>query len=257
MLFDPLKSRLNGFSKGMLNFYLGTQYNSDFPMGNVAVSELETVINAWLVGLHTEIAPVIPRALEWIKKAIDGDELFGVDQNAHRTTLHWASALGRWLQDGLNDNVAWDVARTNEVARWHSQQRPWTAREIVNSGLDDFMAFAYQGRDGFESGVEMYESWTGKREVSLSKLLKPRDFGYALCLQRTSRHQFDEDELFEAGRKMLQANLQEKWLGGGQFIRAATWLKIVYWHHDQTLTPLETVLKAYDNMPKVSRPECV
>jgi len=56
---------------------------------------------------------------------------------------------------------------------------------------------------------------------------------------------------------MLQANLQKNWLGGGQYIRSATWLKIVYWHNDEALTPLQTVLKAYENMPKVPRPDFV
>ncbi|MBB3919589.1 hypothetical protein GGQ65_006935 [Rhizobium fabae] len=33
---------------------------------------------------------------------------------------------------------------------------------------------------------------------------------------------------------MLRANLEETWLGDGQYERAATWLKIVYWDRDQT-----------------------
>ena len=54
---------------------------------------------------------------------------------------------------------------------------------------------------------------------------------------------------------MLQANLEETWLGAGQYTRAATWLKIVYWDRDQTLAPLATILKAYDNMPNVPLPD--
>ena len=100
--------------------------------------------------------------------------------------------------------------------------------------------------NGLKKPSRMTKNW-------LSGDLKPRDFGYALCLYRAARRNFEEKELFEAGRKMLQANLQEEWLGGGQFIRAATWLKIVYWRGDETLTPLQTVLKAYENMPKVPR----
>ncbi|WP_255503901.1 hypothetical protein [Cupriavidus sp. UME77] len=229
-------------------------------MGNVAQSDLADVISAWLVSLHVDVAPVIPRSLKWIEQAIEQDEKFGPDPNAHRTTLHWAKALGGWLDTGWNYEGEWDSARVYEEARWRYEKRPWPAHEIIKSGLDDYMAFAYQGGEhdeGFEAGIEMYERWTGKTSVSLSKALKPRDFGYALCLHRTARQQFDEEDLFKAGRKMLQTNLQENWLGGGQYIRAATWLKIVYWHHDETLTPLQVVLKAYDNMPKVPRPAFV
>jgi hypothetical protein len=175
------------------------------------------------------MAPVVARSRRWIDKAIRDDEDLGVDPNAHRTTLHWAKALGEWLENGANSEGEWDDARVFEEARWRYEKRPWPTNEIVKSGLDDYMAFAYQGGErnvGFEAGIDMYERWTGKSGVSLSRALKPRDFGYALCLQWTAREQFDEEDLLQAGRKMLQANLQENWLGGGQFIRAATWLKI-------------------------------
>jgi hypothetical protein len=49
-------------------------------------------------------------------------------------------------------------------------------------------------------------------------------------------------------------HLTENMLHNGQTIRAATWLKIVYWHADPRLTPEHTMLKAYDDMPTVPRP---
>jgi len=261
MFYDPIKSRINGFEPEMLRWYMERSYDSSMPMGNVAASQIETVIKACLVGLHNEINPVIHRSNEWLDRAIQEDEKFGPDPNAHRRTLHWARALGGWLEDGWDDEGEWDSARVYEEARWRYEKRPWPTNEIVKSGLDDYMAFAYQGGehdDGFQAGIDMYERWTGKSgPISLSKVLKPREFGYALCLHRTCQQQFDEEDLFKAGRRMLQANLQETWLGGGQMIRAATWLKIVYWHHDETLTPLQTILKAYDDMPKVPKPDFV
>lgn len=261
MLFDPIKTRLNGFDDGMLKFYLGTQYDEKRPMGNVAACELGTVLKAWLVGLHEEIKPVIRRSNEWLDRSIKEDEKFGPDPNSHRVTLHWARAIGGWLENGADSEGEWDLARIFEEARWRYEKRPWSANEIVKSGLDDYMAFAYQGGehdDGFLAGIDMYERWTGRSgPVDLSKVLTPREFGYALCLHRACQQQFDEDDLFNAGRKMLQANLQETWLGGGQMIRAATWLKVVYWHHEKSHTPLQTILMAYENMPKVKRPDFV
>lgn len=40
-------------------------------------------------------------------------------------------------------------------------------------------------------------------------------------------------------------------------IEAAVWLKIVHWHHNPSLSPLETILKSYDDMPHVPRPAWV
>ncbi|WP_211472759.1 hypothetical protein [Collimonas humicola] len=262
MTFNPVRMR-QVTEEGGLARVLRTQYDSKFPMGNFAQHDLAEVISIWLVGLQAEVSQVIPRSLQWLDKAIDGDEKFGPDQNAHRTTLHWAKAIGQWLEDGSDDVGEWNSARVFEEARWRYEKRPWSTSEIIKYGLDDYMAFAYQGGEAgkwlevYEAGIEMYERWADKTEISLSKVLKPRDFGYALCLHRTARQQFDEEDLFKAGRKMLQANLQNTWLGGGQYVRAATWLKIVYWHYDETLTPLQVILKAYDNMPNVPRPDFV
>lgn len=111
-------------------------------------------------------------------------------------------------------------------------------------------------RRGVPESAQARRRFGLNRPISLKKVLKPREFGYALCLHR-ARGQFDEEELFEAGRRMLQANLEETWIGAGQNMRAATWLKIVYWHRDESLTPLQVILKAYDNMPNVIRPDFV
>ncbi|NEJ03337.1 hypothetical protein GR216_36050 [Rhizobium leguminosarum] len=243
----------------MLNFYLDTEYDNKLPMGNVARSHLNAAIELQLVGFRSEIEAIVHKANRWLENALAHDEKLGANQDLHRTLLHWARAIGTWLEDASNDEGHWDQARLYEEAAWRFEGRPWPRNEIVKSGLDDYMAFAYQSGehdDGFEAGIDMYEHWIGEKPLSLKKVLKPYEFGYALCLHR-ARGQFDQNELFEAGRRMLQANLEQTWLGGGQYLRAATWLKIVYWDRDQALTPLETILKAYDNMPNVPRPDFV
>ncbi|MBY5458415.1 hypothetical protein HFO89_18915 [Rhizobium leguminosarum] len=261
MKYDPIRSREGKLrdDNAMLTYSLNLTYNSARPMGNVSVGQIESAISAWLVGLHAEIEPVVHRSNLWLDRAIEEDEKMGSNHDFHRALLHSARAMRTFLEDGWNDEGHWASARVCEEAAWRFEGRPWPRNEIIKSGLDHYMAFAYQGGehdDGFEAGIDMYEHWIGEKPLSLKRVLKPREFGYALCLHR-ARGQFDKHELFEAGRRMLQANLEEVWLGGGQFLRAATWLKIVYWHHDEGLTPLEVILKAYDNMPSVPRPDFV
>jgi hypothetical protein len=115
------------------------------------------------------------------------------------------------------------------------------------------MAYAYQA-EKYEEGIAMYEKIRGKSPISLSQTLSPRKLGYAHCLNKLKIKSFDEEKLFDAGRKMLQHNLEGEWLGRGRDILSAIWLKIVYWHKDKTLTPFQTILKAYDNMPRVTKP---
>ena len=258
MLFEPIESR-KSYEEFALDYSLKRQVAEGDPIGNFAISDLNSVVCAWLVGLQKPMSPVIPRSLKWIDRAIADDEDFGEDRNFHRMSLHSTKALGEWMENGWNAEGAWDNARIFAEAVWRYEKRPWPMNEIIKYGLDDYMAFAYQGgehNDGFEAGIEMYERWVGVKNLSLSKTLKPREFGYALCLHQ-ARQQFDPSDLLHAGRKMLQANLNENWLGAGQYCRAATWLKIVYWHHDPLLTPLTTILKAYDDMPNVPMPEFV
>ncbi|EJK79518.1 hypothetical protein [Rhizobium sp. AP16] len=226
MKFDPIRNRQNKLKEdgSFLRYLLAQQYDQNKPMGNVAQYHLGDAISYWLIGIHIEIEPIIHRSNFWLDKAINGDEKFGGNHNFHRTLLHWARAMGTWLEDAANDEGHWDQARVYEEAVWRFEGRPWPRNEIIKSGLDDYMAFAYQGGkhdDGFEAGIDMYQHWLGEKPLSLKKVLKPREFGYARCLHR-ARGQFDENELFDAGKKMLQANLEEVWLGGGQYLRAAT-----------------------------------
>ncbi|MRH00580.1 hypothetical protein GIY21_09795 [Xanthomonas sontii] len=259
MIYDPVKSRLKGFEPGMLKFYLEEKYDENRPMGNHARHKIGIVLDAWLVGLHKEIEPVISRANQWLDMAIESreEERFGSDPNSHRTALHWARAIGEWLEKSNNNVRLWDVARVSEEARWYYKERPWPVKEVLQHGLDDYMAFACQCGE-FQAAIEMYERWKEMHApMLLSKVIKPADFAYALCLHKTGIQKFSDEDLFKTGLKILRTHLQEKWLGGGQFIRAATWLKIVYWDKDQSLSPLSTVLKAYENMPKVKKPEFV
>ncbi|MBB3610877.1 hypothetical protein [Rhizobium sp. BK602] len=256
--FNPIRERET--MDGAVEYVLRTEFDPTKPMGNFAANNIARVIAAWLVLYNKEIEPAIHRANRWLDQVLDaGGEKFGPDPNAHLAKLNWARAIGTWLEDGCGDETHWDNARVFEEARWRFPGRPWPRNEVVNYGLDDYMAFACQNfeePETVEAGIDMYEHWLGNKPLSLKKLLKPRDLGYAICLHY-ARQQFEEEELFEAGRRMLQANLEGTWLGSGQYMRAATWLKIVYWDRNQTLTPLETILKAYDNMPNVPRPNFI
>lgn len=278
--FDPIALRRKCLSEEVpLRYYLERRYDEKQPIGNFAAADLKEVIRCWLLWLETEIAPVLPRALEWLDKAIEAgeEEWFGPSPRLHRRTLHWAKALGQWMHTKENDEATWKVAKDAQAEHMrtgfvkvlgadkfdYKLQRfvpqevkglPFSSRRLMTDGmLDDFMAFSFQASQ-YEAGIEEYERHLAPKIPSLKKTLQPRGFAYALCLQKLGRARFDENDLLDAGRRMLQANLQDLWIKGGQYTRAATWLKIVYWHHDQTLTPRKVVLKAYDDMPDVARP---
>lgn len=206
-----------------------------------------------------EIAPALPKALTWLDGAIANGEDFGPDFNGHRSHLSAARALGGWLQDGSACLAMWNQAALSQRASWLTDGGVWPDATIVQWGLDPVMAYLLQAGDAFngpETAIELYERHTGKSEPpSLKALRRPQQFAYALALQATGRQDYDPQALVAAGRRVLSLNLQEKWLGSGQVIEAAIWLKLTYALHEPPLSPLQTILKAYDNMPKVPWPD--
>lgn len=237
----------------MLRFFLETEHDPEEPMGNRANMNLRAAISGSLVGLYEEMAPIFPLAIDWLAKAIETDEDCGKNRDVYRNELHEGKALALWMRDGVNAVEEWNAAR--QALRATAQQDGMYSRtEIKTDYLDHYVALCYQAGQ-YEEGIVEYEKYHGVEALSVTKTLSPRKIAYALCLHE-ARRQFDRKELFQAGRKMLQAYLQGSWLKG-QFDYAAMWLKIVYWHHDPSLTPLQTLLKAYENMPDVPRPDFV
>jgi hypothetical protein len=253
MLFEPLQLR-KGFEEFMLEMTLSTQDDRSAAMGNIAAEHVGDVIDAWLVGLETKIAPALPRALDWLDRAIRNDEDFGASRDLHRLTLLWARAIGSWMHRGTRDAAAWEAVRVQSRVTAKDPEA-YSPDQIPTEWLDDYMAFCVLAGQ-WQEGIAEYERLHGARAPAIDRKLEPRDVGYARCLHE-ARGAFDSAQVFAAGRRMLAAKLEDAWLGRGQKLRAVTWLDAVYGRRDASLTPRETILSAYDNMPKVSRPEFV
>ncbi|MGN7840300.1 hypothetical protein [Stenotrophomonas sp. 22385] len=257
MIFNPVRLRDNGFSEEMIHYFMATSYDPSRPMGNVAIAKIENCVFGVLVGRFESVEPMLPRAVGWIDQAISIQENFGKNLHFYRSRLYHARGVASWMLDGFPHEGDWDGARVTAEAAWRLGDRVWTRHEIVSGGgLDDYMAYSWlAGPDHWEAGMEMYEHWMGDQsKFSISGNLSPKKFVYALLLDATARQPSSQEKLFAAGRRMLRENLQENWLGGGQGIRAATWLQIVYGVGEPGLTPSETLLRAYDDMPDVTSP---
>jgi hypothetical protein len=257
VLFDPIRVRFS-FTKNdcsTLCFYRDQSFESGKPMGNYGAFHMGAILDCNLVGLHQEIAPALPKAVDWIEYGLAHDEpsWFGPTPSLHRRHLHEAHGLGLWLRDAVNAPAAWDAAREADAA--DRTEQTYSQKELKSRYLDDHLAYCFQA-ERYEEGIAEYEALLGAKKLSMKRSMPPRDIGYALCLHK-ARGLFEPDELLAAGRRMLAAHLQETWLGYGQANRAAMWLKIVHGHHDPGLTPLQVILKAYEDMPQVARPDFV
>lgn len=253
MRFNPIRGREVYLEEDMymLKSFLARQYESGDPMGNMAASHIGSIIKCYLCGLSKEVQPVIARSLEWLNIAIEQDEWSDhVRPDFHRWELHEAKALALWLQSADPAIEIWDKARQFNLSILNGGAYQKSTKTL---GLDDYMSCCIHAEQ-YEAGVMEYEKYYGVSKVSFGGSMAPRKWAYAFCLNHI-KPQFDPEKLFQAGRKMLQTHLDNNWLGVGQNIRAAMWLKNVYWHDNRTLTPLETILKAYENMPDVPKPD--
>lgn len=243
------------------------------PVGNFGIGDIRSFIEHSIVGYNREANALLPRGNQRIDQGLASSEYnrFGSPPEQHRHDLHQARGLGTWLEENELATDHWNEARRYFEAWWRSATYTWTRQEIIRDGLDDYMAMAVlggvfedyeHGQESFEAGIDMYEHWITNPKISLKKLLKPRELGYALC-RHYLHNAFDREEILQAGRRMLAAKLDNEincgWLENGQSIRAAMWLMVVYWypafHNGETLPePVEVLLKAYDDMPNVTRP---
>lgn len=246
-----LENERNSFLTFMNRFILDTVFEKDRPMGNIGASEINQIVGGIIFGQWHILSPVIPRALEWIDYGLETGEPFGEYPTFHWTNLNMAKALGLWLLNSENAAAVWEQALINHLDALATGE-VYTKRLIPKLWLDDHMAYCFQA-GAYAAGIAKYESFHGEKAFPLKGTPKARDFAYAMCLHARDGR-FDPDELRAAGRRMLRSKLKREWLEMGQYYRGAMWLKMVYWHRDPALTPLEVILKAYDDMPEVERP---
>lgn len=273
MTFDAALFR--GKATELLEMDLNGTVPEGGPIGNFGIGDIINYVEHSFVYYADDAFPLVARGNQRIDQGLASNERFG-GVNKHRSNLHQARALGTWLEDtesGRDElvNHHWNEARRFMEAGW--QSAALTRQEIIRYELDDYMAMAVlggifedykHGKEPFEAGIDMYEHWVTNPKVSLKKPLKPRELGYALC-RHYLNNEFDREEILQAGRAMLAAKLSQPqpycdgWLENGQSLRAAMWLMLIYWypafHNGEELpSPVDVLLKAYDDMPDVTRP---
>ena len=278
MPFDPRieKEAFLHADRALLRQLLDIEFKTWRPMGYLASTVLHKLVYCWLVGLHDEIAPVLPRVIGWLDHAIaarDGNRDATREARGEARTealpepaddgprglhinLHATRAIARWLHRGDAARDDWHGARCSQ-AGWHASlargERRTTPGQVV---LDDYLAWCVQAGD-YATGIGLIESQLALRASApahavLTRLPRPREFAYAICLHHL-RGRFEPAELFEAGKRMLGGCLDEAWLATGESLRAAMWLKIV--HQDlaaplelAAASPLDAVRRAHDHL---------
>jgi hypothetical protein len=175
---------------------------------------------------------------------------------------HWDKAWSTAYCYGLNPNPPQQhssqaVLKTDFVGGIAQDGRarvPARDQDIL-ADCGDYLACCAQSGD-FARGMALYERVGGETDIDLKRIRSERSMGYWLLKARVDGTVSD-DVIVATGTRFLKTQLESDWLKNGHSVRAATWLKIIFWHTGVTQTPLETILRAYDCMPKVEKPAFV
>lgn len=244
-LFDPIRTQEVWFEFSKQYYAQKTFSKDKINNGNIALNDLDVMISGILIHLDKEVHYIGERSLKWLNYAIDVKEEFGDAVEYYHFRLYSGKNMALWLSQPQGNH---DVA-TCEAA-YQLMSRDFYASD--NEYLDEFMMAAYEA-ERFAEAVTSYEVIKGS-DFNIKKASPaPRDALYANCKYRLDGS-YKLDEVINISEKAMRRKMQEHWLGRGLYLDAANMLKVTYWNTGVIKSVKETLMKAYDLMPKVDEP---
>ncbi len=263
MNFDPVRKR-ETVEEFALMFALDRTPKANGPIGGFATGNIGDVVGFWLVSVETDLFALLCKSIQWIDAAIAHGECLAplTAKNWWQEELWMAKALGQWMLADPAEHASWlEALRSSEASLLHDTG-VYQAKHIPTRRLDRYMGYCILAGD-YERGRKEYERYHPAAPLKLTSINSPRAFAYALC-RFELLGEADAAFVHRAGRKVLAMHLQSDWLGHGQWLNAALWLHAVYSHRSARATdstvPSDArgiILRAYDNMPQVTRPDFV
>jgi len=207
----------------------------------------------------------------WFEHADAVDERFGESPYFHAALRHEAHGLCLWMLGRQPSTNPYQLAMESWQRHFESEGKkprrggpkfdfatqryedmfitglPFDPRDILQGSLDDYLASCVQCGE-FARAAEMYEKVGGRTDIADSRIQTAVHLGYWLCKQGAAGL-IPVADAEVIGARVLRSNLRSRWLVGGQFVRAAQWLKIVAQSAASKATPREVIGRASEFMP--------
>lgn len=252
MVFDP-KRKKEIFHEFKLNYMKNEieEFDPKKPMGNMALHLLDDIISGFLVQLKAEVEVYLPTVHEWLDFSISQiDSRNQVDENQfYRAQMFKGKALTCWMSNNINEKNYWEKARLIWSDFDNSNRNIYAKSKFKTEFLDDYIQLCLQS-EAYQEGINRFEKYYGKKEISINKKMTAREYGYLLCLNYLEP-KYRNDKLVQLGQKMLTQYMREPWLRMGLYSYSAIWLKIIYWDKKITLNQFDTIMKAYESLPNI------
>jgi hypothetical protein len=261
--FDP-EDRRRSWLEFFLDFHANSDPESVHPRarGHYASSSAGSLVGAYLVGLEDEVRPMVEKLTTWMERQPEPDRRLFADDVARNFSwlfalYQWRQALGlcKWL--GRGDSAETEFARAVE-AEWQvwdqiTPKAATAARSHLRRFLGEYLATALAGNVP-ALGLKLYDASGVKRASGRDG--PARGFGEWACRHLAAGGA--RDAAFTArGEKMLTKTLLFQLTSHDVGIEQALWLKAIYFDSGLVQTPEQAIVKAYDSMPGVPRPNFI
>ena len=207
-----------------------------------ADSYLGQAVECLLVGFDEPAGRLLKHAAEWVQIAVESGErpqryFPGATEAMRFQTL----GLCNWFLFNQHD-----VESLGQFVEY--MDRCLNGQKRKDKIGVSLTLLAYVNAGAFERTLEIFGSTRGLTPPASLSARNEAEMAYIL-----SRHhlglQYSQDEVRTATNKFLAKNI-DKWLSNGHAVRAAEWLKIIYWNDtDRTLSAKEVLMKCYDYLP--------
>lgn len=215
-------------------------------VGHSAIQGLAAAIGAWIDGLEGEAYPVVAKARDWLRDSVDREESFGAPPVTFAARRSRALAVADWLVD--NAQPAPRYAETRRLSGFvlEEMERSSTLPEgyLVEEFLPDYLLDCFSARE-FLLGWTTYRRLGGGDIDNATQATGPTELAAALCRAHAVNVAGQPPGWAPAGRRVL-VRVLPGWLDRGQEIRAAAWLKAVFWDCAAVATPAQALALGRD-----------
>lgn|SRR5215469_1239617 len=217
-------------------------------VGNAAVSGLQTCTYACFVDLRNEVDALIYKYRDWLLDSFARDEHFGSPACFFTALRYEALGLAGWL------------CENRSTKKYYEKTLPLYQQTWLQTGTSDVDIWENYAADylrncvlahAYHQGTAFCEKIGKSMPDNAENIANEAELGYWLCHKALTSTTRDAATL-EAAARVFALRLENDWLEHGQVLKAAAWLKAVYWEGMITATPEKTLFMAYQFMPHVS-----
>ena len=197
------------------------------------------IVMAILVGQPQDAVQLLAKAKHWMECAMERREEsnhFGAASHRFHQRLY---SMIRWLHDGVHDAENLSIWIPATVEYYRSQTG---GVDSVSVGLS---AVTFLNADGYQD----YLSLAAPAGIEAVKCSGANEKQMALTLAvQALTQKFPEEKVQASIRKFLDNHMGE-WLNNGHAVRAAEWMKVIYWKRGEPgISPFDAVRKCLDHV---------